>query len=305
MYNIYYNCNMKLAMEHSNTGRLSNRQQHLISCQEMGKKTKPLYEQYLDKPNSVLSHKDIDGSMPVSTLSRKTAHYNQRYSNERNQSLDPQQTNYQAHPYEHNQPDVFKFKTTRKSGNPLEPAYPMPSFSKSTAQEGKFIRDAMQCRDIEGAYPSKKESKLNINTLTNRIDFPQKAPLKKVSDQSSLQVGDINQDQVYSHRSTRLCNPLVPSYNIYQDSHQISDQKAHIKIRDPILREHTQYNVKDIIGDNVQHKYNKKVTQPTQVNKDIEGAQAGTKRRMIVTERHVNPLAPKYTQLDGSPVDLI
>lgn len=150
---------MKLAMEHSNTGRLSNRQQHLISCQEIGKKTKPLYEQYLEKPNSVLSHKDIEGSVPVSTLTRKTAHYNARY--------DQGHSNYQPLPFEHNQPDVFKFKTTRKSGNPLEPAYPMPSYSKSVAKEGKFIRDAMHCRDIDGAYPSKGDRKLNINTITN------------------------------------------------------------------------------------------------------------------------------------------
>lgn len=126
-----------------------------------------------------------------------------------------------------------------------------------------------------------------------------------VSEQSSLQVTDINKDQVYSHRSTRLCNPLVPDYQIYQDSHQLGDQKAHVKIKEPILREHSHYDVKDIIGDNIQQKYNKKATHDSQVNRDILGAQAGTKRNKIATERHLNPLTPHYTNLDGTPLPLI
>lgn len=69
----------------------------------------------------------------------------------------------------------------------------------------------MHCRDIEGAYPT-KGTKLNINTITNLIDFPQKSSRLVKGGPSSLQVADINQDQVYSHRSVRVSNPLVPSY---------------------------------------------------------------------------------------------
>lgn len=75
----------------------------------------------------------------------------------------------------------------------------------------------------------------------------------------------------------------------------MGDQKAHVKVRSPLKRDHTQQDVKDITGQTIQQRYNSKPTHPSQVNQDISGAQAGTRRVKIDTTRQINPLMPKYT----------
>lgn len=63
------------------------------------------------------------------------------------------------------EPNCSKFKTSRQPSNPLNPIYKLAHVEKRPVTPPKFIRDAFDNADIEGAHTKKEKYYETRNTM--------------------------------------------------------------------------------------------------------------------------------------------
>lgn len=212
---------------------------------------------------------------------------------------------------EFSKPQCVKNETNRHI-NPLEPKYNLPNPPIYPITPPKFIRDSMDISDIKGAKPKKIGNDKNlfkepIEKEVIKDSWPKKPYLRK-SKYEYMDYRDVTK-KIINNRNT---NPLRPIYNWkYADN-----MKSFGPIEGNYPSTYSKYiykmpfilNNKDIEGSNVGSK--NRILKFNGSNRsystlDIRGAQGGTLPRGIITNRHINPIAPKYKYLGHSEISLI
>ena len=209
---------------------------------------------------------------------------------------------------EFSKPQCVKNATTRHT-NPLQPKYIMKSPEILPITPPKFIRNAMDVKDIKGSQPKKIGNDKNLFKEPTKKDiikdsWPRKPYLRK-SKYEYMDYRDVTNMYV-KHRNT---NPLRPIYNWkYVDN---SKCFGPIDGNYPLVYSKYLYpspfnlTNKDIEGSHSgsKNRYSKfHGTNYSYNTSDIIGAQENTVARGIITNRHINPLCPKYKYLGQSDI---
>ncbi|CAD8177716.1 unnamed protein product [Paramecium pentaurelia] len=210
-------------------------------------------------------------------------------------------------------PQICKFQTNRQPIDPLEPIYKIPSYEQAEPYNPKFIRDSYNVTDIEGTQPSIINPRLKKQPIPlPEIEGSHSKQLHVQKDGvNSLLVKDINNDMI--HKYIRNTNPIEPVY-----THRDEDGKkieigfvegSKTKQLHPITINKSASSTlvtQDIIGaqagSHSQHFLRSSDRKDyRQINnvQDIEGVQAGSLKKGIVSKRYTNPLMPAY-QMPGN-----
>ena len=207
---------------------------------------------------------------------------------------------------EFSSPGCVKIKTTRHL-NPLEPKYNLPICEPLPFSTPKFIRDGIQIADIEGARPKKIMTKWSTRESLKKDDIKDaspRVPYVRSTKYSNMDYRDVTQADFKSRRRT---NPLEPVYRLgYVTGEKI--QIGPIDGNKPVVFSKYKYpepynlRVNDIYGTNSGsknfiNKFNGQNYGYTSL--DIPGAQTGTLKKGIITDRCLNPLVPRYQYIGG------
>lgn len=146
-------------------------------------------------------------------------------------------------------PQCVKFKTERKSFNPLEPNYILPkseNFNNISQLDSRFLRDSMNHDDIEGSRPKKifkfkdnsdfvnkgiieksSPNKLIRNRIVNKKSIEDKLNISN----NSIFYDNLNYSDVtnFKYKSQRITNPLEPEYRYNCSEKFILDSSIKIK----------------------------------------------------------------------------
>ena len=226
-----------------------------------------------------------------------------------NQNINKKSFNLTNDDIEFSKPQCVKNTTTRHT-NPLQPKYIMKNPEILPITPSKFIRDAMDINDIKGSRPKKIGNDKNLFKEPILKDVIQDSwprnPFKvRKSKYEYLDYRDVT--NIY--KNFRNTNPLRPIYNwSYVDN---SKSFGPIDGNYPLVYSKYLYktpfnlNNKDIEGANTgsKNRYLKfNGTNYSYNTKDIRGAQSNTVARGIITSRHTNPVSPKYQYLGHSEI---
>ena len=206
---------------------------------------------------------------------------------------------------EKSSPQMKHLKTTRCT-NPLEPKYTLPHVEEYPPSVPKFIRDAIDIKDISGARPQKYFQWKTRETFP--VDNHGIEGSKTKETYVRKRLGNTKYDYIdYSDltidifKTRRNTNPLDPVYGFKKN--------ADIFKYGPIEKSKpmTQYpyfyqpslNLKlnDIKGTNIgsKNRINKFTGNNYELTtKDIPGCYVGSLKKGIVTKRCTNPLNPNY-----------
>ena len=206
---------------------------------------------------------------------------------------------------EKSSPQMKHLKTTRCT-NPLEPKYTLPQVEEYPPSVPKFIRDAIDIKDISGARPQKYFQWKTRETFP--VDNHGIEGSKTKETYVRKRLGNTKYDYIdYSDltidifKTRRNTNPLDPVYGFKKN--------ADIFKYGPIEKSKpmTQYpyfyqpslNLKlnDIKGTNIgsKNRINKFTGNNYELTtKDIPGCYVGSLKKGIVTKRCTNPLNPNY-----------
>ena len=209
---------------------------------------------------------------------------------------------------EFSKPQCVKNTTTRHT-NPLEPKYIMKTPEILPMTPPKFIRDAMEINDIRGCRPKKIGNEKNLfkEPIIKDVikdSWPKKPYLRK-SKYEYLDYRDVT-NQTINHRNT---NPLRPIYNwSYVDDKKCFgpiDGNSPLVYSKYLYKNPLNLTNKDIEGTNTNSKNRYMKFHGTNYSyntRDIKGAQGDTIARGIITNRHINPIVPKYKYLGHSEI---
>ena len=173
----------------------------------------------------------------------------------------------------------------------------------------KFIRDAMEINDISGCRPKKIGNEKNLfkEPIIKDVikdSWPKKPYLRK-SKYEYLDYRDVT-NQTINHRNT---NPLRPIYNwSYVDDKKCFgpiDGNSPLVYSKYLYKNPLNLTNKDIEGTNTNSKNRYMKFHGTNYSyntRDIKGAQGDTIARGIITNRHINPIVPKYKYLGHSEI---
>ena len=209
---------------------------------------------------------------------------------------------------EFSKPQCVKNTTTRHT-NPLEPKYIMKTPEILPMTPPKFIRDVMEINDIMGCRPKKIGNEKNLfkEPIIKDVikdSWPKKPYLRK-SKYEYLDYRDVT-NQTINHRNT---NPLRPIYNwSYVDDKKCFgpiDGNSPLVYSKYLYKNPLNLTNKDIEGTNTNSKNRYMKFHGTNYSyntRDIKGAQGDTIARGIITNRHINPIVPKYKYLGHSEI---
>ena len=209
---------------------------------------------------------------------------------------------------EFSKPQCVKNTTTRHT-NPLEPKYIMKTPEILPMTPPKFIRDVMEINDIRGCRPKKIGNEKNLfkEPIIKDVikdSWPKKPYLRK-SKYEYLDYRDVT-NQTINHRNT---NPLRPIYNwSYVDDKKCFgpiDGNSPLVYSKYLYKNPLNLTNKDIEGTNTNSKNRYMKFHGTNYSyntRDIKGAQGDTIARGIITNRHINPIVPKYKYLGHSEI---
>ncbi|MCQ2820915.1 MAG: hypothetical protein MJ252_26960 [archaeon] len=257
---------------------------------------------------------DIPGTCPrrIGSFNQKVDFINKNDDIERSSpkllhvGLNKPEYNLTNKDIEYSSPGCVKIKTTRHL-NPLEPKYNFCKCEPLPFEVPKFIRDNIQISDIDGAKPKKIMTKWATRESLKKDDIEKASPRQpyvRKTKYSSIDYRDVTHSEF---KSGRMTNPLEPVYRLGY----VTGEKVKVGPIDgnkPVVfskyKYPDPYNLKtnDIFGTNVGSKnfiskFNGKNYGYTSL--DILGAQSGTLKKGIVTERCLNPLVPKYQFIGG------
>ncbi len=198
-------------------------------------------------------------------------------------------------------------RTTRHV-NPLNPDYPLPTYNPAVLPEPKFLRDAHDVSDIEGAK-AKPRKEIKARDIMNNDDVvgakagwkPRhrrcraEAPPHSVMMESGPELKDVK----FAERSTRVTNPVDPVYMV--DGMEVkNDEGSKSKPAKKHITDNSGLRTDDIDGAQQGYRQMKRREyRNIMTTLDVEGAQADTVFHTIQTARVVDPLNPVYMDLDG------
>ena len=194
---------------------------------------------------------------------------------------------------------------TNRVIDPLMPNYKLPSYEAPPPYVPKFIRDNMDCSDVEGATPARHNRyKMRDTISVADIEGAQPKPMPKQRNQSR----EVVSLEDASIQRTPPTNPLNPSYRI--NGADIHDSQASRPRKMPGKKNYPYYSLltKDIPGAHSSTSFVKakkmlgrkgdQLRSPTNT-RDIDGASSDTLKRGLQTKRATDPLQPDYVFLDG------
>jgi len=202
--------------------------------------------------------------------------------------------------------------TTNRHTNPLNPDYKLPTFNKPDPYMPKFIRDAHDVSDIDGAQPTLKKQWQPRETFPNDIEGAQanwRPRHRRVRLEAppidNMYVEDIcKRTHRYVDRTSRVTDVVDPVYKVHgmiiaDDPRFSKPKKLKSFIPDSKLLQ-----TADIPGATVGwgRRERTEIRNLTSTA-DIPGAQADTIKHSIISTRNTNPLNPVYKSLDyGEPL---
>jgi len=110
-------------------------------------------------------------------------------------------------------PKWNKFDTTREPANPLEPTYKLQKVKYIKPDPPRFLRDAMQIDDVEGARP-KKVKQLETRNSNNVSDIFGASPKKRYARKTVYNSVNYNDVTKFVPKSQRVTDPLNPTYSL-------------------------------------------------------------------------------------------
>lgn len=259
---------------------------------------------------------DIEGSSPrrYGALNQKIDYTNKNDDIDRSSPkplysmTNKEEFNIKNSDIEFSMPNCVKIKTNRRV-NPLEPKYQLPQSENYPPEIPKFIRDNIQVNDIAGTQCKKIMSKWQGRSSLKNDDIEKCSPRKPYLRQNIspyvynfIDYNDVTRDEF---KTGRMTNPLEPMYRLGY----VTGEKVKIGPIDgnkPVVFSKYTYpdpfNLRnnDINGSSAGTKNT--INKFTGMNfmytsNDIYGAQKDTRKKGIVTNRHLNPLVPKYPYL--------
>ena len=250
---------------------------------------------FFNKEDFINKNSDIEGASPKNF----------------NQNTNKKNFNLTNDDIEFSKPQCVKNASTRHS-NPLEPKYNIVDPPILPITPPKFIRDNIGVEDIKGARPKKMGNNQNLfkEPIKKEIikdSWPRKPYLRK-SKYEFLDYRDVTKQRAHF----RNTNPLRPLY----DWSYVDNTKSFGPIDGnyPLVYSKFVYknpfilNNKDIEGSNTGSKnriLKFRSKNYSYMTKDIIGAQSGTVIRGIKSNRHINPLFPKYKYLGHSEISFL
>lgn len=178
----------------------------------------------------------------------------------------------------------------------------MSKFEEIVPTSPKFIRDNIKIDDIEGAHPKKYFKWMSSSTIKKDEIEGSKAIPRKIRNcnYDSFNYSDVTNFKFVSNRNL---NPLDPEYVV---DYGKGERYVHGKIDGskpvtfPPLIYPDPYNLKtnDVAGAQIgtKNRFNKYHSMNFNLNlNDIENTYAGSLKRGIATDRHVNPIDPVYS----------
>mmetsp|Transcript_8966 Transcript_8966/g.9719 ORF Transcript_8966/g.9719 Transcript_8966/m.9719 type:complete len:445 (-) Transcript_8966:109-1443(-) len=197
---------------------------------------------------------------------------------------------------------------TKRSLNPLDPQYPLPSFAPVEPTETKFIKDPQHIEDIEGARSkSKKEFStrdvLGIDDIEGvRPGLKHRKLLETIQTRDILSNGDLKTKvPKITDRTERVTDPNNPVYRfqgleIYDDKYTKPKEPKKFIVDNNLLRTD---DIKGALADTRHNdRFERKELKNTNFIGDIPGAHADSIKHSIVTTRNTHPLQPVYQALD-------
>ena len=206
---------------------------------------------------------------------------------------------------EKSSPQMKHLKTSRCT-NPLEPKYTLPHVEEYPPSVPKFIRDAIDIKDISGARPQKyfqwkTRETFPIDNHGIEGSKTKEAYVRKRLGNTKYDYIDYSDLTIDIFKTRRNTNPLDPIYGFKKDADIF--KYGPIEKNKPM----TQYpyfyqpslNLKlnDIKGTNIgsKNRINKFTGNNYELTtKDIPGCYVGSLKKGIVTKRCTNPLNPNY-----------
>ena len=154
---------------------------------------------YINKPSFGMDSHDIEGSKPKQHhLPLNNPGYNLRSTD-----------------IDGAQPKANEFRTTRFGSNPLNPVYNLSKVEREPATPPRFVRDAMQIGDIDGASPGTTMKKWNQRAFqdNNDIQGTKPKPAPTLVKPNFMDPRDIITDNIFVSKRTPA-NPNDPKYTV-------------------------------------------------------------------------------------------
>ena len=200
----------------------------------------------------------------------------------------------------------MKHLKTRRCTNPLEPLYSLPKVEEYPPPVPKFIRDAIDIKDISGAKPQKYFQWKTRETFP--LDNHGIEGSKTKETYFRKKVGNIKYDYIdYSDltrdifKTRRNTNPLEPIYGFKKNEDIFKYgpiEKSKPMTQYPYFyKPSLNLKVNDIKDTNIgsKNRINKFTGNNYELTThDIEGCCVGSLKKGIVTKRCTNPLMPEY-----------
>ena len=206
---------------------------------------------------------------------------------------------------EKSSPQTKHLKTNRCT-NPLEPKYTLPKVEEYPPEQPKFIRDAIDIKDISGARPQKyfqwkTRETFPINNHGIEGSKTKETYVRKRLGNSKYDYIDYSDLTIDIFKTRRNTNPLDPIYGFKKNEDIF--KYGPIEKNKPMTQYpyfyQPSFNLKlnDIKGTNIgsKNRINKfKGNNFELTTQDIPGCCVGSLKKGIVTKRCTNPLNPDY-----------
>ena len=248
------------------------------------------YGKYTNKPN-LFEPADIDGAKPQRLEKTRNVPDRSLYVDD----IDGARTFIKD-----------KMLRTGRHVNPLVPKYSLPSYTNYDHEPSKFLRNTLDVSDIDGAAPKiPRKFEPRVTMQADDIEGAQanwrprhRRARLEAPPTDNMYIADITAKVKPFDLTNRRTNVLDPVYSIYGNT--IKDD-SYTKPK-PLPKQVFNGHLLETADINTASKFfqphmRREVKNITSCS-DIEGAQADTLIKSIVTKRETNPLVPIYQALD-------
>ena len=197
---------------------------------------------------------------------------------------------------------------TSRHVNPLNPDYQLPSCNPVVVPEPRFLRDAHDVSDIEGAKAQPRREVKTRDIMSNEGVVGAQAGWKPRHRRCRteapphpvmMESGPELKDTKFAERSLRVTDPVDPVYT-FNGMEVKNEESSKPKPLKKHIADNKGQRTDDIEGARrgpVRMK--RREYRNIMTTQDVQGAQADTVFHTIQTARVVDPLAPIYRDLDG------
>ena len=200
----------------------------------------------------------------------------------------------------------MKHLKTKRCTNPLEPKYTLPKVEEYPPSQPKFIRDAIDIKDIQGARPQKyfqwkTRETFPINNHGIEGSKTKETYVRKRLGNTKYDYIDYSDLTIDIFKTRRNTNPLDPIYGFKKNKDIFKYgpiEKSKPMTQYPYFYQPSlNLKLNDIKGTNIgsKNRINKFTGNNYELTtQDIPGCCVGSLKKGIVTNRCTNPLNPDY-----------